>query len=281
MWFSEKALVFVDTRSAALAVYRKTLRGSRLIRFGVERFESRASQAALFSDVIADSRAAVSRLSRELKAPTNDATLLLPIGAAFPSIVDASHGRASGDADLDPDEVVRFRLAPLLPFPAAQAEIRTEPALVKGGSVLAQAMPKAMIAEGEGVMGSLGFPAVRVTSALSAALRGLSPRRLAVDLVFGDSACAMAVRDGEGAIEALHLRLLLEGEDRGRRSVDEALRATPGLREIRVIGEPAASLRPLASDIEVHPAFDATSWPESADPQRFPFLAALNQGRQS
>ena len=35
-WFSEKALVFVDTRSAALAVYREGLSGPRLERFASE-----------------------------------------------------------------------------------------------------------------------------------------------------------------------------------------------------------------------------------------------------
>ena len=53
MWFSEKALVFVDTRSAALAVYREGFSGPRLERFGSERFASRASGGDLFSDVLA------------------------------------------------------------------------------------------------------------------------------------------------------------------------------------------------------------------------------------
>lgn len=277
MWLSEKALVFVDTRSAALAVYRRTPRGVRLMRFAFERFDSRASQAALFSDVLADSRDGVSRLARELKAPSTDATLVLPLGASFPSMVDVSGLRKPLAIEVDEGEAVRFRLAPLLPFPIAQAEIRTETSPSVGkGAVLAQAILKATISEGEAVMASLGFPRVCVTSALSAALRGLPPQAGAVDLIFGDSACAIAVRDRRGVIDAIHLRLLVEGDDRAQRTVDEALRAAPEVREIRVLGEDAASLRGKARDVAIHPVFDQTAPRGSADAQQFPFLAVFH-----
>lgn len=277
MWLSEKALVFVDTRSAALAVYRRTLRGIRLVRFGFERFASGATQAALFADVLADSKDAVSRLARDLKAPPGYATLLLPLGASFPSVVDVSGLRKANAIEVDEDEAVRFRLAPLLPFPAAQAEIRTEISRsVRNGTVLAQAILKATIREGEAVMASIGFPQVHVTSALSAALRGLPPRAGAVDLIFGDSACAIAVRDPRGVIEAIHLRLLVEGDDRARRSIDEALRATTEVRDIRVIGEAVASLRGQPGEVAIIPAFDEPSLRGSADPQLFPFLAVFH-----
>ena len=277
MWLSEKALISVDTRSAALAVYRRTLRGVRLMRFAVERFGSRAGQVALFSDVLADSRDAVSRLSRDLKAPSTDATLLLPLGASFPSMVDVSGLTRPQAIEVDEGEAVRFRLAPLLPFPIAQAEIRTETSSSVGnGAVLAQAILKATISEGEAVMASIGFPRVCVTSALSAALRGLPPQATTVDLIFGDSACAIAVRDHRGVIDAIHLRLLVEGDDRAQRSVDEALRAAPEVRQIRVLGEAAASLRAQAGEVAIHPAFDEPSLRGSADPQQFPFLAVFH-----
>ncbi|MEO8501772.1 MAG: hypothetical protein ABI565_12705 [Vicinamibacteria bacterium] len=277
MWFSEKALVFVDTRSAALAVYRQGFSGPRLERFAFERFGSRAAPAAPFSDVLAGSSDAVARLARDLRAPFRDATLLLPLGASFPSIVDALASRQGAATEVEETDLVRFRLAPLLPFPIASSEVRTERSLsIRRGAVLAQAILKATITEGERVMSSIGFGRPHVTSALSAALRGLPPRLGTVDLVFGDSACAIAVRDPLGAIEAIHLRLLVDGDDRAQRSIDEALRATAEAREIRVLGEDAASLRGKARDSVVSPAFDEPAR-GTADPQQFPFLSVFHE----
>ncbi|MBK5254724.1 MAG: hypothetical protein JJE39_01685 [Vicinamibacteria bacterium] len=276
MWFSERALVFVDTRSAAVAVFHETFGGPRLLRFAFERFGSQATQAALFKDVLADSAAAVSRLVRALRAPTTDATILLPLGAAFPSIVDLAGLLKARDADVDEADAVRFRVAALLPFPVAQAEVRTEASpSIGAGVVLAQAILKTVVLETEAVMATLGFKRPHITSALSAALRGLPPRPLLVDLIFGDSACAIAVRNQSGVVDAIHLRLLLEGEDRAQRSLDEARRATPGLREIRALGQDIESLRSRVQDAEVHPAFEGSTL-EGADPQQFPFLAVFH-----
>lgn len=278
MWFSEKALVFVDTRSAALAVYREGFSGPRLERFGSERFASRAGGADLFSDVLADSRDAVARLARELKAPQGNATLLLPLGASFPSIVDVSALKKAQAAEVEEADLVRFRLAPLLPFPVALAEVRSERSpSVRGGAVLAQAVLKTTIEEGERVMASLGFGRPRVTSSLSAALRGLPPKPGAVDLIFGDSACAIVVRDLSGFMDAIHLRLLVLGDDRAQRSIDEALRAATGASEIRVLGEDAASLRGKAPDVAIQPAFEAKAPSGAGDPQRFPFLSLFHE----
>jgi hypothetical protein len=279
MWFSEKALVFVDTRSAALAVYVQTLSGPRLSRFAFERFAPRARPDAAFRDVLGDSSETVARLVRELKAPTRDATLLLPLGASFPSIVDVSALRKARAAAVAEDDIVRFRLAPLLPFPIAQAEVRTEASPSVGErAVLAQAILSTTIAESEKVMGALGFSRPRVASVLSAALRGLPPRPSTVDLIFGDAACAIAVRDGTGAMEAIHLRLLIEGDDRAQRSIDEALRTGRPVGEIRVLGEEVAALRGKAGEAVVVPAFDEPGLRGAADPQVFPFLAPFHEG---
>jgi len=277
MWFSEKALVFVDTRSAAVAVYRETFRGPRLLRFAFERFGSQPTQAALFQNVLADSRGAVSRLVRDLRAPA-DATVLLPLGAAYPSIIDLAGLRKAHEAEVDEADAVRFRLAPLLPFPVAQAEVRTEESPSFGtGVALAQAILKAGILESEEVMVSLGFKRPRVTSALSAAFRGLPARPRTVDLVFGDSACAIAVRNERGAVEAIHLRLLLEGEDRAQRALDEAMRATSEPTEIRALGEDVQTLRSRVTEAVIHPAFEGPARPADADPQVFPFLAVFHE----
>lgn len=278
MWFSEKALVFVDTRSAALAVYREGLSGPRLERFASERFASRTTGGDLFKDLFADSKDAVARLARELRAPLRDATLLLPLGASFPSIVDVSALRTTQAPEVEESDLVRFRLAPLLPFAIALAEVRSErSASVRPGAVLAQAVLRATIEEGEKVMASLGFSRPRVTCALSAALRGLPPSPGGVDLVFGDSACAIVVRDPLGIMDAIHLRLLVQGDDRGRRSVDEALRAVSEVSQIRVLGEDTAALASAAGEVQIRPAFDLPALRGAADPQRFPFLSVFHE----
>lgn len=277
MWFSEKALVFVDTRSAALAVYKETFSGPRLVRFAFEHFGSKAREGGLFADVLSDSREAIGRLARDLKAPSQ-ASLLLPIGVTYPSIVEtASLGR--GKADVSQEDLIRFRIAPLLPFPVNLAEVRSEAAASLGpGVVLAQAILKTTIIEGERVMEAIGFRRPRVTSALSAALRGLPPQPGVIDLIFGDSACAIAVRDQGGAVEAIHLRLLVEGDDRAQRSMDEAFRAAKVAKDIRVLGEDAVALASKAGDVKVRPAFDEKALRGSSDPQAFPFLAVFHQG---
>ncbi len=278
MWFSEKALVFVDTRSAAVAVYQETFRGPRLLRFASERFGSQANQAALLQDVLADSKGAVSRLARDLRAPGTDATLLLPLGAAYPSIIGRAGLHKAQEVEVDEAEAVRFRLAPLLPFPVSQAEVRTEASASIGvGVVLGQAILKTLIVESEKVMVSLGFKRPRVTSALSAAFRGLPARSRTVDLIFGDSACAIAVRNQRGTVEAIHLRLLLEGDDRAQRALDEAMRATSEPAEIRALGEEVEALRSRAPDAVIHPAFEEPTPPLGADPQQFPFLAVFHE----
>ena len=277
MWLSEKALVFVDARSAALAIYRQGLSGPRLLRFAFERFGSGGGPGASVAEAFSGS-GALSRLARDLKAPRSDATLLLPLGASFPSIVEVSSPRPLSSAEIAEADLVRFKLAPLLPFAIAQSEVRTERSpSIRRGAVLAQAILKATIAEGEKAMESFGFSRPRVTSTLSAALSGLSPRPGVVDLVFGDAACAIAVRDALGAIDAIHLRLLVEGDDRAQRSVDEALRASAEVREIRVLGEDAAALRGKVRNAAVVPAFDAPAPSGASDPQQFPFLAVFHR----
>lgn len=276
MWFSEKALVFVDTRSAAVAVYQKAWGRPRLLRFAFERFDSRSSQEALFKDVLVDSADALARLVRETRAGGCEVTALLPLGAAFPSIVDLAGLKGRG-VQVDEAEAVRFRLAPLLPFPMAEAEVRSDATSWIGpGVVLAQAIPRTAVLETGKLMESLGFKRPRVTSALSAALRGLPPRPRMVDLILGDSACALAVRSEGGAVEAIHLRLLLEGDDRAHRSLDEARRATSDSREIRVLGEDTTALRDWPGQSTLQPAFDEPSLRGGPDPQRFPFLAVFH-----
>lgn len=279
MWFSEKALVFVDTRTAAIAVYRNTFSGPRLLRFGFERFVPSASQAPRFSEAALDAKESLARLIQGLSAPLRDACVVLPLGAAFPSVLDLPSLRSAEGADVADADLVRFRLAPLLPFPVAQAEVRMEAFPSFGrGAVLAQAILKSTIAETEKVMTALGFGPVHVSSTLSSALRGLSPGKGGIDLILGDSASAIAVRDDRGEVHAIHLRLLAEGDDRARRSIAEAIRAAPEKREIRVLGEDAAAVRGQTDEALITGAF--TGRPHAgADPQLFPFLDVFYEGQ--
>ena len=280
MWFFERALIAVDTRSAAVAVYRQTLSGPRLLRFAFERFDSRGSGGAVFSEVAEGAKDAVARMVRDLKAPLGSASLSLPLGAAFPAVVDIATLHKARTAEVAEADLVRFHLAPLLPFPIAQAEVRMESQPSLGsGVVLAQAILKTTIAETEKAMTTLGFSRVRVVSTLSAALRGLPPRSGCVDLILGDSASAVAVRGPSGVLQAVHLRLLVEGDDRAQRSIDEAARATSDAVEIRVLGDDVGALRHRAGDTRVVPAFDEPTLRGAADPQLFPFLGVFHSGR--
>jgi len=280
MWFFEKALVAVDTRRACVAVYSNGRRGPSLLRFGSEPLDLQ-SQPGSYAETLRESRPAVERLIRALKPPMRGASCVLPIGASFPSILEEpalAKVTGSGVAEAD---VVRFRLAPLLPFPIAQAEVRTESSTSIGaGAVLAQATPKAVISECEQFMGSLGFSGLHVVSALSAALRGLEARPGAVDLILGDSAFALAVRSDAGGIETIHLRLLVEGDDRTKRPVDEAIRASSDASSVRILGADPRSFPAGGQGTEIVAAFPAPS-PDvaGADPQLFPFLAIFHAGR--
>lgn len=278
MWFREKALVAVDSRGVAVAVYRDTVSGRQLLRFGAERLASPGPGDGGLAATLAGAGDAVRRLAASLKAPSRGATFLLPLGATFPSITDAGTAARAQARDVSEVDFVRFRLASLLPFPVSQAEVRTEtfPSLAPG-MVLAQAVLSTNVAAAATAMTAWGFPGARISSVLSAAFGGLSIRPDTVDLILGDSACAVCARDARGLTEAIHLRLLSEGEDRGRRALEEARRAAPAVRAVRVIGEDVRALASPFGDVDLVPAFEESAAPGDADPQRAPFLAFLHR----
>jgi hypothetical protein len=280
MWFLEKALVAVDTRRASLAVYKNGRGGPSLIRFGSESLGVQRATGS-FVDTLRESRPAMERLIRTLRPPTSGASCLLPIGVSFPSILEEptlAKVTGSGVAEAD---IVRFRLAPLLPFPIAQAEVRTESSpSIGAGALLAQATLKTAIAASEQFMESLGFSGTHVVSTLSAALRGLGSRPSTVDLILGDSAFALAVRNDRGGIETIHLRLLVEGDDRMKRPVDEALRAVADASVVRVLGGEPGTFPPGTRGAEIVAAFpESTPAVAGADPQLFPFLSVFQERR--
>lgn len=274
MWFREKALVAVDSLGVAVAVYRDTVSGRRLVRFGSERLAGSADGG--LAATLASAGEAVRRLATSLAAPTRGATFLLPLGATFPSITDAGTAARAQAPDVAEVDFVRFRLASLLPFPVSQAEVRTEtfPSIAPG-MVLAQAVLRTNVVAAEAAMAAWGFPGARISSVLSAAFGGLPIRPDTVDLILGDSACAVCARDARGLTEAIHLRLLSEGEDRGRRALEEARRAAPSVRSVRVIGEDVRALASPFGEVALVPAFAESAAQGDADPQRAPFLAFL------
>lgn len=223
MWFQERALVFVDARTAAIAVYRETPSGLQALRFGAERIGGGASPAGVSG--YAHAGDAIRRLRQSLRAPASGATFLLPLGATFPYVFEAELSDRASAASVDQTDLARFRLAPNLPFPISQAEVRVERLRSAGpGVLLAQGAPKAAVAAAREAMLGWGFTAPSISSLLSCALSGL-PATEGADIVLGDRACVVAVRDSAGSLRGVHLRLLGQEDDPSARAVEEARRA--------------------------------------------------------
>ena len=275
MWFSEKALVFVDTRSAAVAVYSGGSRRPVLKRFAFEGVPG--SPGAAFGEALRVARPSVDRLVKELAPSRRGATLLLPIGASFPATLEES--AVARVADVAEGDMARFRMSPLLPFPATQAEIRLERAAAFGpGVALGQAIPQSVVAEGERFMSDCGFASASIGATLSTALRGFRARPSVVDVILGDSAYALGVRNARAALESIHVRLLVEGDDPIRRSTEEALRASRGVLEVRIGGASPDAIEAVARgwSTSIVPAFPHEG--SFNGPQRFPFLGIFEEG---
>jgi hypothetical protein len=118
------------------------------------------------------------------------ATLVLPDGVARVALVDLPEGA-------EPRDYVLFRLAPSLPFPAAEAIVDTLP--VAGRRVVGAAVRRATVAEYEQAVAGVGLDIEQVHLAPLVALAGLmrSGSRDAVHVVLGDVAmCLAALRGG-------------------------------------------------------------------------------------
>jgi hypothetical protein len=118
------------------------------------------------------------------------ATLVLPDGVARVALVELPEGAA-------PRDYVLFRLAPSLPFPAAEAIVETLP--TAGRRVVGAAVRRATVAEYEQAAAGAGLEVDGVHLAPLVALAGLmrSGSRDAVHAVLGDVAmCLAAFRGG-------------------------------------------------------------------------------------
>ena len=117
-------------------------------------------------------------------------TLVLPDGVARVALVDLPEGA-------DARDYVLFRLAPSLPFPAAEAIVDVLPA--GGRRVVGAAVRRATVAEYEQAVAGTGLEVEQVHLAPLVALAGLmrSGSRDAVHAVLGDVAmCLAAFRGG-------------------------------------------------------------------------------------
>jgi hypothetical protein len=127
---------------------------------------------------------------RAVDGLNRSATLILPDGVARVALVDLPEGG-------DTRDYVLFRLAPSLPFPAAEAIVDALPAA--GRRLIGAAVRRATVAEYEQAVAGTGLGVDQVHLAPLVALAGLmrSGARDAVHVVLGDVAmCLAAFRGG-------------------------------------------------------------------------------------
>lgn len=262
MWPFDQTIVAVDARSVAVIVQRDVL-GRR----SVLRFEAAARQGTTGEEPLRGvAEAAIDdarRLVRNLEAPVSRLSVVLPVGAAFPAIVATGDGRW-----VDFDELLRFRLSSLAPFPmhettvAYDRDLRTQP-----GHVFAEVLPKAQIEAALKLAAALGCEHPRIHSGLGAALRAFQDASSAssasvVDLILGDAAYAVAERADGGALMAVTTRFLTDGADRIERALHDAATREPAPSAIRVAGPGAPTARSDSGPkIESVFADSAAAWP--------------------
>jgi hypothetical protein len=186
-------------------------------------------------------RDALAQVASTLDASRDPIAFLLPDGVARVVLLDApDHVR--------PEEYARYRLTSGLSYPAREAVVQAEAA--GAGRILAAVAWRPVIAEYEEVVRAAGLKQDRMDLAPLAGLHAL--RRSAarsgagVDVVLGDAAYALALRDGD-ALQVVRNRRRARDDDEPRRmalEVERALR-TRGLEgrpTVRVVGPGATGL---------------------------------------
>jgi len=136
-------------------------------------------------------REALSHVARELRAVGRPVCLLLPAGVARTSLLPLPSG-------VDRGEYALFKLGSRLPYPPGEAVLDgLEPA---GGAWLAAVVRRAVVAQYEAAAAEVGLGPARIDVAPLAGLAGLQQRsrdRPGIDVVLGDAALTLAVRQGE------------------------------------------------------------------------------------
>jgi hypothetical protein len=190
---------------------------------------------------LADPEAVRAAAARALGAPGRRARLVLPDGVARLALFEPPSGVESRD-------FVRYRLAPSLPWPAAEGVFETLDA--GAGRVVGAAVRRATVAEYEEAARAAGAEVDEVHLAPLVALGGLRGRGGdGVHALLGDAAMCLALVHG-GSILALRSR-------RRDRSSGEAARLRSALERLSaavngngsgvplaVVGSDAARLRP-------------------------------------
>jgi hypothetical protein len=183
-------------------------------------------------------RAAVRRAAEGLG---RQATLVLPDGVARVALVDVPDGAEAR-------EYLLFRLAPSLPFPAADAIVDALPA--RGRRAVGAAVRRATVAEYEQAAVAAGLEVDHVHLAPLVALEGLmrGGTRDGVHAVLGDVAMCLAAFRG-GAPVAVRSRWRDRSSGEGARLLEEASRTAAlggdgeGPVRLAVSGVAAARLR--------------------------------------
>jgi len=157
------------------------------------------------------------------------ATLLLPDGVGRFGLFEAPSGT-------DLREFVRFRLAPSLPYPPAEAVV--DALRVGRGRVLGAAVRRSVVAEYEQAAKAAGFEQERVDLAPLVALTGLLRRGTGVHVILGDAASSLAAFDGP-RLAAFRSRRRDPGPGEAGRLREEARRT------LRLAGTPDGNGFPL------------------------------------
>jgi len=191
-------------------------------------------------------------------------TLVLPDGLARIVLVEPPEGA-------DPRDYVRFRLAPSLPWPVAEAIVNTLPA--GRGRVVGAAVRRAAVAEYEQAAAAAGLAAERAHLAPLLALEGLlrSGARDEVHVLLGDVAVCLAAFRG-AALVGLRNRRRDRSPGEESRLRDEAARAAstaghgPALPRLVVSGSGSSGLRRALDDLAAGRRLEGPAeWPEARE----------------
>lgn len=193
MIFESKVFVAFDQSGVAGAVVSRGPRGARLL----ARAEAPLADGALLARAAEDNlarpeevRAALARVYKELGGNGRRAALVLPEGIARLALLEVP-------PKLAPAEFARFRLAPALPFAAAEALV--DGVAAPPSSFLAAALRRSVVRSYEAVAAAAGFTQDRVDLlsllALAPLLQRPDPARTILAVVLGDAAFTLAFVD--------------------------------------------------------------------------------------
>jgi hypothetical protein len=208
----------------------RRLRSPRIEALAAERLP----QGALVPSALERNLPAVDEVSRAVRAACAAlgarhplVTLVLPHGVSRLAIFDQPRGH-------DPVEYARFRLAALLPYPAAEAMV--DFVSIPGGRMLAAAVRRDVVAEYEAAAAAGGVSAPRVDLAPLAIAAGVLDAfaASAVFLVLGDAASTFLAYDG-GRLLGARSRRRDDEHGEPERLRREALRTAA---EAGLFGEP-------------------------------------------